>query len=271
MPTLPPNLLANASSWIQATELGGLGLVLDFDGTISELVPVPDDAAIHPDVALPLRSLTSRLGLTVIMSGRPANDIWQRVRMDNILYVGNHGVEYLFGGELTLVPQAIDLPISPEALAERLKPIGDGPGIVWEVKQFSLAIHYRMSPDKTLAGETLNRALETVPEIKEMEVISGNMVLEIRGRNGVNKGYAIDKIVNEHDLQSLVFMGDDTTDVDALRALRMLNEAGKITGTGVAVIQQGMPSAVLENADYSLNGVTEVAEFLGLLNDATPS
>lgn len=269
MPAHPPNLLANVDAWMRISDPSKLGLVLDFDGTISELVPVPDDATLHPDVAAPLCSLASKLGLTAVMSGRPARDVENRVGMEPILYIGNHGAEHLFDGCLTQAPQATEPLISPEDLVARLKPTGDGPGLVWEVKQFSLAIHYRMSPDKAQARLALQRAVEAVPEIQDMEVISGNMVLEIRGRNGVNKGSAMEKLVREHELQSLFFLGDDTTDVDALIALRKLTDAGAVSGVGVAVIQDGTPEPVLDNADYSLEGVAEVVKFLRMLDEAT--
>lgn len=269
MCALPPNMLANTDAWLPLATPGRAGLVLDFDGTISELVPVPDDAVLHPDVEAPLRSLASKLGLTAIMSGRPAGDVARRVDMDQMLYIGNHGVEHLSGARLTLVPQPTELPISPGALMERLRPLGDGPGIVWEVKQFSLAIHYRMSPDTSRARLALLRAFDTVPEIHDMDMISGNMVLEIRGKNGVNKGTAIEKVVKEHDLGLLFYLGDDTTDVDALKALRKLSGAGAVNGIGVAVVQDGTPMQVLESADYSLNGVAEVVEFLTALDEAT--
>ena len=269
MSVQPPNMLANANEWLPLSDPKKTGLVLDFDGTISELVPVPDDAALHPDVEAPLLSLASKLGLTSIMSGRPAEDVADRVGMQHMLYIGNHGVEYLSDGHLTLVTQSTGLPLSPAALVERLKPLGDGPGVVWETKQFSLAIHYRMSPDKEQARLRLLRAVDTIPEIQDMDMISGNMVLEIRGRNGINKGFAIDKVVKDHELQSLFFLGDDTTDVDGLMALRKLDIGGAVNGIGVAVIQDGTPPAVLENADYSLNGVAEVAQFLRMLDEAT--
>lgn len=269
MPAYPPNLLANSNAWLRACDLDKLGLVLDFDGTIAELVPVPSEAMLHPDVAAPLRSLLSKLGLTAIMSGRPARDIETLVDMKGMLYVGNHGVEYLSNGQLTQVPQATELPMSPEALAEQLKPIGDGPGVVWEVKQFSLAIHFRMSPDKPKAFLALLRAVDTVPEIRAMEMISGNMVMEIRAKNSANKGFAIEKIVNEHKLDSLFFLGDDTTDIDGLKALQKLTSSGVVNGVAVAVIQDGTPQGVPDNADYSLGGVAEVVEFLKMLDKAT--
>jgi len=265
----PPNMLANADAWSGSIKAGKLGLVLDFDGTMAELVLVPDAAQMHPDIPVPLRNLTSKLDTVAILSGRPARDIQSRVGMDDILYVGQHGIEFLYKEALTLLPQDRELAISPEAMVERLKPLGDDQGIVWETKEFSLAIHYRMASDKGQARLLLNQAVATVPEIQSMEILSGNMVLEIRGSNSVNKGSAIDKIVREHDLETLIFLGDDTTDVDALKALRNLNNTKALVGIGVAVIQDGIPLTVLENSDYTLEGVPEVAKFLKLLDRIT--
>ena len=73
----------------------------------------------------------------------------------------------------------------------------------------------------------------------------------------------------KHQLQSLFFLGYDTTDVYALKALRKLTDAGAVSGVGVAVIQDGTPEPVLDNADYSLEGVEGVVKFLRMLDEAT--
>ena len=81
----------------------------------------------------------------------------------------------------------------------------------------------------------------------------------------MNKGVALDSLIDAYRPRSVIFMGDDTTDADALRVLRRRKASGAIDGLGIAVIQDGTPASVLENADYSLNGVPEVAEFLRAL------
>ena len=60
MARIPPNLLDCADAALRELRSDGLALVLDFDGTLSEFVPVLENAVIHPDAVLPLRSLAAR-------------------------------------------------------------------------------------------------------------------------------------------------------------------------------------------------------------------
>ena len=68
----PPNLLENLETALAGLEQDRLGLVLDFDGTLSEFVPDLENAVIFPDIVLPLRRLVDRLALVAVMSGRAA-------------------------------------------------------------------------------------------------------------------------------------------------------------------------------------------------------
>ena len=44
----PPNLLSEANALRSVAEANRPGIILDFDGTLSEIAPTPDAAAIHP-------------------------------------------------------------------------------------------------------------------------------------------------------------------------------------------------------------------------------
>ena len=98
---LPPNLLANFEAACAGLRRDRLGLVLDFDGTLSEFVPVLENAVIHPDVVSPLGKLAERLALVGVMSGRSARDVERRVGIEGIVYIGNHGAERIVDGALT--------------------------------------------------------------------------------------------------------------------------------------------------------------------------
>ena len=54
-------------------------------------------------------------------------------------------------------------------------------------------------------------------------------------------------------------MGDDPTDVAALKDLRA---TGELQGAGVAVIHEDSPPELARSTDYVLNGVPEVEVFL---------
>ena len=262
-----PHLLPRIDEALAMLRRGNAGLLLDFDGTLSEFTPLPDDAVIHPKIVEPLTRLARKLTLTAVMSGRSAADVRKRVGIDGIVYIGNHGAEYIVDGALTVAPDAAGGNGRMQALLEALRTVVDEPGMVWEDKRFSASIHYRMVADEARVVERLTAALDTLPQAAGWDVFQGNKLIEIRRRDGVNKGMALDKAIRDWDLSTVIFLGDDTTDADALRVLRHRRAAGTVRGLGVAVIQPGTPASVLDNADYRLDGVADVAEFLTRLEE----
>ena len=261
-----PHLLPHIDVALAMLRCGNAGLLLDFDGTLSKFTPLPADAVIHPKIVGPLSGLARKLTLTAVMSGRAASDVSERVGIDGIVYIGNHGAEYIVDGTLSVSPEAAGGGAGMQGLLEALRAVVDEPGIVWEDKRFSASIHYRMAADETRVVECLTAALDTLPQAAGLDVFQGNKLIEIRRRNGVNKGDALDKAIRDWDLSTVIFLGDDTTDADALRVLRRRKAAGAVRGLGVAVMQPGTPASVVDNADYRLDGVGEVAEFLKRLD-----
>ena len=266
MTNIPPNLLQNLAPALAELNQDKLGLVLDFDGTLSEFVPNLENAVIHPAVVAPLRSLAKRLKMTAVMSGRAARDVERRVGIDGIAYIGNHGAERIINGALTTASRAQSTETDLQALLEILGDAAGDPGIVLENKRFSASLHYRRASDDLAVIARLRSALDDMPDAGDFEFFWGNKILEIRRRNGVNKGVALGSLIDAFQADSVIFLGDDTTDADALRCLRTRRASGEIGGFGVAVMQDGTPPSVLRSADYSLNGVPEVASFLRRLD-----
>lgn len=264
---LPPNLLENFETACAGLRRDGLGLVLDFDGTLSEFVPVLENAIIYPGAVPPLRRLTNRLALVGVMSGRSARDVERRVGIAGIVYIGNHGAERIVDGTLSAAEGAEEAESYLQGILESLADAAYGPGLVLENKRYSASLHYRRATDEAGVVERLRAAMEAMPDTGDFELFWGNKILEIRRGNGMNKGVALDGLMRERRLDSVIFLGDDTTDADALRVLRERGASGVIDGLGVAVIQDGTPDSVLVSADYSLNGVPEVAEFLSRLDE----
>ena len=261
-----PHLLPHIDDALAMLRRGNAGLLLDFDGTLSEFTPLPDDAVIHPKIVEPLSGLARRLALTAVMSGRSASDVSERVGIDGIVYIGNHGAERIIDGALSVAPEAAGGNGGMQALLDALRAVVDEPGMVWEDKRFSASVHYRMAADEARIVERLTAALDTLPQAAGLDVFQGNKLIEIRRRDGVNKGAALDKAIRDWDLSTVIFLGDDTTDADALRVLGRRRAAGAVRGLGVAVMQPGTPTSVVDNADYRLDGVADVAGFLGCLD-----
>ena len=236
--------------------------MVDFDGTIAEIAPTPDEARISPGCAESLDRLSAKLSVVSVVSGRSASDVKEKVGLDGVTYVGNHGAEYLDGGELTVAPGAEEYRGRIRAVFDQLRTIADDPGLFWQDKGLTASVHYRLARDPGRAEVTLKAALNSASGVEGLEVFWGRLVLELRAPIGLNKGYAVRKLAQDHNLASVIFMGDDITDLDGLRALRELVSGGVLEGLGIAVTHLDSPDRLLEASDYALRGVPEVEAFL---------
>ena len=81
-------------------------LFSDFDGTLSELNTDPRKAFIDPQCLSTISRLRLKLPAVAIISGRMATDVRDRVGLDKITYVGNHGAEQIVNGVLSREPGA---------------------------------------------------------------------------------------------------------------------------------------------------------------------
>ena len=267
----PLRLLENVEAIEPLVSAERLGLVVDFDGTISELVNQPDQSVIYPGCVQPLRSLSAKLALVAVMSGRAVDDIRKKTGIETITYVGNHGAEYLRGDVTEIAAPAKGHSAAIRRVFDELRSKADGPGLIWEYKGFSATTHIRMAENRAAARSRLEEALESTSGVESLEIFWGNMVLEIRAKTGINKGYGLRKLVAEAALDAIIFLGDDTTDLDAVRALSDMRRDKKVVGISVVVVQPGSPVDMLEESDYNLADVPEVATFLALLDSKAAS
>ena len=240
------------------------GVITDMDGTLSPIVRVPEEAAITPRSRELLRALAGELALVAVVSGRAAADVQERVGLPELVYAGNHGLERWAAGRVELTPAAAAYRPALEAVLARL-PDHDIPGMQIEDKGPTLSIHYRQTADPIQAAATLQPVLDDLAADHDLRLFQGRMVFELRPPIDVHKGTAFRQLVQEHDLDAAVYLGDDTTDVDALRMARALREQDAAYCVGVGVDSDDMPADVGDSADVLAAGVSGVEAFLDWL------
>lgn len=253
------------------SQAGRVGLVTDVDGTISPIVDDPDAAQVTPGNRAQLAGLQARLTLVAVISGRAAADVQVRVGLPGLVYIGNHGLERWQAGQV--VPAQEAAAYRP-ALADAAQAVSrlDVPGMQVEDKGATLSVHYRRTPDPEGAAAVLRPALEAITARHGLKLFHGRMVFELRPPIEVNKGTAFQQLVTEYALDAALYLGDDTTDIDALLTARRLREAGVCDCVGLAVQSSGTPPDVLAAADARVEGVSGVESFLAwLLNSASAS
>lgn len=242
------------------------GLFSDFDGTLSPMYETPGGAQVHPDAPAALAGIAASLQVAGIVTGRAARDAQQKVGVDELLYVGNHGLESLYHGQHEIHPvgQASSAAITTameEIEAELKVEVATG-GVLFENKALSASIHFRLAADPMTVGDHLLPIAKRVADSHGLVITTGKMIVELRPSATISKGSALKQIVEQHGLKGAIFLGDDVTDVDGFRALHELRDAGTISALSVGVITLDTNPSVIEASDVLLNGVDQTVAYL---------
>jgi trehalose 6-phosphate phosphatase len=240
------------------------GLITDVDGTISRLVADPDAAQIVPRSRQALVSLQERLPLVAVISGRAAADVARRVGLPGLVYVGNHGLERWQNGRvLSLVDVAAYRPALDRAktAVESLAPDG-----MWvEDKEATLSVHYRQTADPQAVYEQYRLRVVEIAEQEGLRFFEGRLIFELRPPVEAHKGTAFRALVEEYALDTALFLGDDVTDVDAMKAAQHLRQNGRCYTLAIGVRAAHTPTSVLTHSHLLADGVDDVADFLEYL------
>ena len=237
-------------------------LMIDFDGTLSKLTPDPSDAVIDPKCLVLLKKLCAILPVIAIVSGRSVTDLESKIHLKRLELYGNHGAEKFISGKLIGAPNAdINLDYIHELL-NFLKSEVSLPGLIFEDKTFSASVHYRLSDDHNLARNALAEALTHAPNINKLETFWGREILEIRLLSGFDKGYAVQDVFKRHQSESMLFIGDDTTDIDGIAQLIKLRNSGVVKGLTIAVKSKSTNQHLLEKADAYVEDIEGVRQIL---------
>jgi trehalose 6-phosphate phosphatase len=250
-------------------------VVSDFDGTLSRIVDDPWGATILPLGRHALRALAAQPDVhVVVLSGRSAPDVAKRVRVGNVTYLGNHGMERGFvprrGRPERLQPSideaAHEAVHAAERLADEMPRLIPERWLVVERKPPAVAFHYRTAPDLAAAGQRVRAAADQLDPDGVLERFAGRRVLELRPFGAVAKGEALATLVDELQPRSVFMLGDDVSDAMAFRTLRELRASGVTDGVSVAVqARSEVPAEVLAAADIVLASPVEATRFLAAI------
>ena len=238
-------------------------LITDIDGTISAIAPTPFEAVVHAEALLALEQLTDLLAAVAVVSGRAPADGAAMVGLEQLTYVGNHGLERIVRGAPWTHPVAeAARPAIAAALADIQAGVlaaGEAPWLIIENKGVTGTVHYRLAADPEAAAALLEPLAAVAAERHGLRVLPGRMIVELRPALALNKGTAIRDLVTELGLRGVVFFGDDVTDVDGFLALRALRDEGLATTLNVGVLAAETPEVVAQNVDLHVNGVAACA------------
>jgi trehalose 6-phosphate phosphatase len=220
------------------------GIFLDFDGVLAPIVDRPEDAYPPEETRAELRRLVGRYGLVAVVSGRGGDDVRERVGVDGLVYVGSHGLELdrqAGRWRRQIVDFASDAPWPREET---------------ELKGLSVAFHYRNRDDEEAAVLELEGLAERAHD-DGLVARFGRKVLEVLPPVGSNKGTAVLHLLDGAGLSRALVAGDDTTDLDAFRAVEELDHKVR-----VAVIAPDSPTLLADHAEVVLGNTEEFLELL---------
>lgn len=184
--------------------------LLDYDGTLAEIVPDPETAFPHPDVPGLLRDLREKYPVYLV-TGRSIESLSRLLDVPGLEVIGVHGMEAgRLGEPATPLITEGDLDALEVARAQLPKISG----LKVEDKRWAVALHYR---SVNAAGtDALKAWSERLPQ--GLDLLWGKQVLELRP-DGYSKGRVAMRLAAEHPQAIPVVIGDDTTDEGAFVAI----------------------------------------------------
>jgi trehalose 6-phosphate phosphatase len=231
-------------------------IFLDYDGTLTPIVPDPNMARIGDEERAVLK-LLSEIVPVAIVSGRNLDQLRALVAIDGLIYSGNHGWEIegpdvgSFEHPLKDVVQQ-ELEVAYEELASGARHL---PGVAVERKRFSIAVHTRRVQSDPVREAAVNLAIGIVRSFDRLKLVTGKEIAELRPAVAWDKGAGVGMVLDTLSPTRIpIYIGDDQTDEDAFA------ETARRQGVGVVV---GRPNETA--AGFWLAGPGEVLAFLGEL------
>lgn len=200
-------------------------LFLDYDGTLADFAPTPDDIFPDPEIIALITCLNQHPKIrTAVVSGRRLDHLRALLPIPDLLLAGTYGVEILLpDGKVhhrlvyeDIRPYLDDLkPLWQDLIAKRQ-------GFYLEDKGWSLALHARFADDLD-AGKVLTQARELAAnqiDLGLFRILGGHKFLEtspIKANKGSTIHYLLDQCPLDECLP--IYIGDDDKDEEAFQVI----------------------------------------------------
>ncbi|GGZ10423.1 trehalose-phosphatase [Streptomyces nitrosporeus] len=247
---------------------GDAVVALDFDGTLADIVPDPEQSRAHPGAVPALSALAPLVASVAVVTGRPA-DVAVRYGgfagapgLDHLVVLGHYGAERWDAATDTVRAPAPAPGV--EAVRAELPGLLERAGVegAWiEDKGHAVAVHTRRAADPQAAFDALRGPLADLADRHGLMVEPGRMVLELRPP-GVDKGVALTAHVRGIGARAVLYAGDDLGDLAAYGAVDRLRAEGV---AGLLVCSGTEVPELAERADLVLPGPEAVVGLLGAL------
>lgn len=235
-----------------AAGLDELAFLLDVDGTLLDLAPTPREVRVPPELRETLFRLWQRSGGAVaFVSGRQIDELDLIFSPLQLPAVGCHGAELrpVADGEISKYAELAPLDSRIKRSFATIADIGEG--IILEDKDYSLAIHYRLAPDKERA--VLQAATALLADMSDcpIELLPGKFMIEVK-QVGFDKATGVRELMKFAPFTGRrpILLGDDITDESMFRV------APEYDGVAISV------GARLTGVSYQFDKPTTVRRWL---------
>jgi trehalose 6-phosphate phosphatase len=235
-----------------------LWLFLDYDGTLADFTPTPEDIIPDTELLTLLANLSDHPNIKVaIVSGRRLDHVKALVPLPGILLSGTYGIEIQIPDNQAV--NQVDYDSIRPAL-EAFKPrwedlISEKEGFFLEDKGWSLAIHARLAEEgeaEQVISNAQRLASQELP-LEPFRVLGGHRFIEI-GPQLASKGKAVQYLIDNFPWPGAlpVFIGDDDKDEEAFEVVRSLG--------GVSILVAPAPRPTF--AQFRLDNIQAVRRWL---------
>ena len=241
-------------------------MAFDFDGTLSEIVPRPEDAVLDPALAPSLERLAEMAGYLAVISARDRAALANRVPA-YVLTLGSYGLELPESISASGYPDGFD-PVaardSLDAVAHDIDAaVARWPGARLERKTWGLAVHFRGGAEAYYAAPATLAEIQGLAERHGCRAVKGRLVVEVEPPGAVDKGWAVRHLAGALGPSGTVFTGDDLGDAPAWRAVRDLGAVMPTVAVGIRSAE--IPASELDGCDVVLENRGELSGLVGRL------
>ncbi len=242
---------------------GRLTLFLDYDGTLVPIAPTPAEAVPDQELLDLLGRLSeAELVRTIILSGRPLDELQHMLPVPGITLCGLYGVETAMNGNTVVrQPSQDGNRQSIERMREGWTTLTRGlTGFLLEDKGQALALHARWA-EPAQAEHVLAAARDMATDMLDLHVfrlLDGDRYLEVAPASA-DKGETVEWLLSEYPLERdlTLYFGDDNKDE---RAFSIVQRHG---GYAIGVGQR----YALPGVDERVSSPNEVREWIRWILD----
>lgn len=241
-----------------------VAILTDIDGTLAPIAPTPAEASVPDELKKLLAELNEKYLLVAGVSGRKTEEARDLIGLEDATYFGNHGFEVMREGKVEIIPEALPYMERIEELEKLSHEELDPLGAFVEDKGITASVHFRNAPPEV--GEKCVEFVKEHGERLGLRITVGRGIVEARPPIKTDKGTAVRTLIEEYKPRKAMFLGDDTTDLDAFRELERLRGEGTLEEIlRVGVKSDEGPPEIISEADIVADGVEGVGEVLRAL------